>query len=180
MVLNYTECKEKYGNAYQLNKAVDAGLIYKLEEGIYSEDKYESDAAILSKKYPQAVFTGVYAFYLHGLTDYVPESYALATKSKAAPIADKRVEQVYTRDDLLMEGATTVPAEGIDILVYDKERMLIELLRNKNKWPKDFYKEVLGRYRKIIESLEIWRIQEYIEKFPKSGMIRRSFDEEVL
>ena len=180
MLMNYAECKEKYGNAYQINKAINAGLIYKLEDGIYSENKYESDAVILSKKYPQAVFTGVYAFYLHGLTDYIPESYALATKSKAAPIADHRVEQVYTRDDLLMAGAAILPAEGIDILVYDKERMLIELLRNKNKWPKDFYKEVLNRYRKIIESLEIWRIQEYIDIFPKSGMIRRSFDEEVL
>lgn len=180
MLMNYAECIEKYGNAYQINKALDEGLIHKLEEGIYSEEKFASDVAILSKKYPQAVFTGVYAFYLHGLTDYIPDSYALATRSKAAPIADKRVVQVYTRDDLLMVGATIIPAEDTEILVYDKERMLIELLRNKNKWPKDFYKEVIIRYRNTIESLEIWRIQEYIEQFPKSGMIRRSFDEEVL
>lgn len=180
MVMNYSEVKERYGNAYQINKAMKSGCIYKLEDGIYSDNEYEPDVAIISKKYPQAVFSGVYAFFVHGLTDYVPDSYALATKAKAAPIADPRVEQIYTRDDLLMTGTTIMSVEGADILIYDKERMLIELLRNKNKLPRDFYKEVLGRYRKIIDTLEIWRIQEYIESFPKSKMIQKAFDEEVL
>lgn len=180
MLMNYIECLEKYGNAYQINKVIEEGSLYKLEEGIYADNQYESEVAILSKKYPHAVFSGVFAFYVHGLTDYVPESYDLATKSKAAPISDKRVKQIYIKDDLLMTGTTTMTVEGVDILVYDKERMLIELLRNKNKLPRDFYKEVIGQYRKIIETLEIWRIQEYIEKFPKSKMIGRAFSEEVL
>lgn len=180
MIMNYRECKEKYGNAYQISKVVEKGILHKLEEGIYSDDEYESEVAIISKKYPQAVFTGEFAFFTHGLTDFVPDRYALATKSRAASISDERVDQIYTRDDLLMRGATTMNVEGAEILIYDKERMLVELLRNKNKLPRDFYKEVLGHYRKIIESLEIWRIQEYLELFPKSKMIQRAFNEEVL
>lgn len=180
MIMNYNECLKKYGTPYQINKVVESGLIYKIEEGIYSDYEYEPDIAILSKKYPNAVFAGSYAFYVHGLTDFIPDYYSLATKSKAAPISDKRVQQIYTRDDLLMIGSTTLSVEGIDILVYDKERMLIELLRNKTKLPRDYYKEIIGRYRKIIENLDIERIQEYIEIFPKSKMIQRAFDEEVL
>lgn len=57
--------------------------------------------------------------------------------------------------------------------------MLIELLRNKNSMPHDLYKEVLGNYRKIIDDLEIWRIQEYAEIFPKSKMIKKALAEEV-
>lgn len=180
MILNYSECLKKYGNNYQINKVMKEESIFKIEEGIYSDSEYTSEVAVLSKKYPHAVFAGVYAFYVHGLTDYVPERYTMATKSKAAPINDERVEQIYIRDDLLMAGATVMEVEDTEVLIYDRERMLVELLRNKSKWPYDFYKEVLGQYRKIIDSLEIWRIQEYTDRFPKGKMIQRLFETEVM
>ncbi len=58
--------------------------------------------------------------------------------------------------------------------------MLIELLRNKNTMPYDLYKEILINYREIIADLEIWRIQEYAALFPKSKMISKALDEEVM
>lgn len=89
MIMTYKECIEKYGNAYQVSKVMEAGFVYKIEDGMYSEDEFESEAAIILKKYPKAVLTGEYAFYVHGLTDVVPEQYSLATEQKAAPITDK-------------------------------------------------------------------------------------------
>ncbi len=180
MILSYADCITKYGNAYQLNKALEDGLVFKLEDGIYSDSEYESEVAIISKKYPDGIFTGEYAFYVYGLTDLIPEKYTLATKAKATPLVDGRIEQIYTRDDLLNIGVIQVEVDGATIPIYDKERMLVELLRNKNKMPKDLYKEIIGNYRRIIESLEIWRIQEYLDIFPKSKMIKKAFDEEIL
>ena len=58
--------------------------------------------------------------------------------------------------------------------------MLIELLRNKNIVPYDLYKEIVMNYREIISDLEIWRIQKYASIFPKSKMISKALDEEVL
>lgn len=180
MFFSYADCITKYGNAYQLNKALEDGLVFKLEDGIYSDSEYESEVAIISKKYPDGIFTGEFAFYVHGLTDLIPEKYALATKAKATPLVDARIEQIYTRDDLLNIGVIQMEVDGATIPIYDKERMLVELLRNKNKMPKDLYKEIIGNYRRIIESLEIWRIQEYLDIFPKSKMIKKAFDEEIL
>lgn len=180
MFFSYADCITKYGNAYQLNRALEDGLVFKLEDGIYSDSEYESEVAIISKKYPDGIFTGEFAFYVHGLTDLIPEKYALATKAKAAPLVDGRIEQIYTRDDLLNIGVIQMEVDGATIPIYDKERMIIELLRNKNKMPKDLYKEIIGNYRRIIESLEIWRIQEYLDLFPKSKMIKKAFDEEIL
>ena len=180
MFFSYADCITKYGNAYQLNKALEDGLVFKLEDGIYSDSEYESEVAIISKKYPDGIFTGEFAFYVHGLTDLIPEKYALATKAKATPLVDGRIEQIYTRDDLFNIGVIQMEVDGATIPIYDKERMIIELLRNKNKMPKDLYKEIIGNYRRIIESLEIWRIQEYLDIFPKSKMIKKAFDEEIL
>ena len=38
MIMNYKECMEKYGNAYQLSRVMENGFVYKIEEGIYSEN----------------------------------------------------------------------------------------------------------------------------------------------
>ena len=49
--------------------------------------------------------------------------------------------------------------------------MLIELLRHKNKLPYDLYEETLLNYRERINNMEIKKIQEYVEVFPKRKMI---------
>ena len=63
--------------------------------------------------------------------------------------------------------------------IYDKERMLVELLRFKNKLPFEYYKEILRNYRNNIHDLDIERIEEYVEKFPKHKMISNMLDAEV-
>lgn len=180
MILSYDEAVKKYGTDYKLKKAVESGDCFKIENGIYSNKRYESELEVILKKYPKAILSGEYAYYIHGLTDVIPEKYSLATSSKAAKITDKRVIQIYVRQDLLPLGVEEIEKNGVSIRVYDKERMLIELLRNKNSMPYDLYKEILLNYREIINDLEIWRIQEYAESFPKSKMISKALDEEVM
>lgn len=89
----------------------------------------------------------------------IPEKYHIATRAKAAKLLDTRIEQIYVRDDLLLFGVVEKEISEVIVKIYDKERMLIELLRNKNSMPYDLYKEIIGNYRKIIEGLQIWRIQ---------------------
>lgn len=179
MILTYAECINKYGNNYQLEKAVAEEHIYRVESGLYSTERYYAELEIIVKKYPNAILTGEYAFYCHDLTDVIPEKYYIATKAKAAKLLDPRIMQIYVRDDLLMLGVTEKEINGVTAKIYDKERMLIELLRNKISMPYDLYKEIIGNYRKIIEELQIWRIQEYADVFPKKKMIKKALEEEV-
>lgn len=179
MILTYAECINKYGNNYQLEKAVAEEHIYRVESGLYSTERYFAELEIIVKKYPNAILTGEYAFYCHDLTNVIPEKYYIATKAKAAKLLDPRIMQIYVRDDLLMLGVTEKDINGVTAKIYDKERMLIELLRNKNSMPYDLYKEIIGNYRKIIEKLQIWRIQEYADVFPKKKMIKKALEEEV-
>ena len=180
MLLTYREAVEKSGSAYKLNQAVEKQMLYKQEEGIYSTQEYEPEIGIIMMKYPKAVLAGEYAFYRHGLTNVIPERYDLATLSKAARIMDPRVRQIYVRDDLFPLGAVEKTIDGVKVRIYDRERMLIELLRNKNTMPYDLYKEIIMNYREIINDLEIRRVQEYASVFPKSKMILKALDEEVM
>ena len=180
MILSYKEATSRYGNDYNLAKAVSDGVLFKQEEGVYSTERFEPEIGIVMKKYPKAVITGEYAFYIHGLTNVIPEKYDLATPSKAAPITDPRVRQSYVNDKVFSLGIIEKEVDGVLVRIYDKERMLIELLRKKNSMPYDLYKEIIMNYREIIGSLEIWRIQEYAAIFPKSKMISKALDEEVM
>ena len=180
MLLSYNEAVKTYGSQYRLIQALAEKAVYKIEDGVYSTKQYESELLTVMKKYPKAVLTGEYAFYIHGLTNLIPEKYDIATPSKASKLRDKRIRQIYVRDDIFPLGIQELKIDGGSVRIYDKERMLIELLRNKNSMPYDLYKEILAHYREEISDLQIWRIQEYASIFPKSKMITKALDEEVM
>lgn len=119
MVLNYKEAITQFGNAYKLSQAVSGGLVFKLEDGIYSTNKQEPELGIIMKKYPKAVLAGEYAFYAHGLTNLIPEKYDLATTSKAAKLTDKRVRQIYVREDIFNLGIEEKEKNGSSRKVWE-------------------------------------------------------------
>ena len=179
MIYTYKECKEKWSSNYQIKKQIAAGSLFQIEKGIYSDTPDVSTLAVISTKYPKAIFTMDSAFYYHGLTDVIPDEYHIATDKHSIYISDKRIRQYYIPSDILNTGVTTMTRRDATIRIYDKERMLIELLRYKNKLPFDYYKEILGNYRSLIYELDIERIQQYAATFPKTKMISEALDAEV-
>ena len=76
-------------------------------------------------------------------------------------------------------GVTTVQHGNTKIRIYDQERMLIELIRNKRNLPFDYYKEIIESYRKKTDILDIEKLQEYISVFPKQNYIFETIQLEV-
>ena len=179
MILTYHACLEEYKSAYQVRKAVSDGRLYQIEKGIYSDKPRASTLAIITAKYPQAIITMDTAFYYHGLTDVIPDEYCIATPESSRALRDKRIRQYFVKDEILTIGVVTMEKGDAQFRIYDRERMLIELLRFKNSLPFDYYKEILGNYRNHIYELDIERIQEYASVFPKSKMISDTLDAEV-
>lgn len=180
MLYSFDECIKKYNNQYQIEKMLQEGKLYKIEKGIYSDLKQVSDLEIIAFKYPNAVFTMNSAFYYYGLTDVIPEKFYLATNRDATKIHSHNVKQFFHQENIFQTGITTILYQNVEIKIYDKERMLIELIRNKNILPFDYYKEIIENYRNIIYELDIEKIQEYIMKFPKKDYINNAIQLEVL
>ena len=179
MIKTFPNCVQEYGTAYDVKKAVDDGVIYKIEKGIYADTPNISTLAIITTKYPSAIITMDTAFYYHNLTDVIPDKYYLATSSSARALRDKRIKQIFIKDEFLNLGLTEMTRRDATFKIYDRERMLIELLRFKNKLPYDYYKEILRQYRNLLYELDIARIQEYADIFPKSKLIKESLEREV-
>ena len=180
MLYSYDDCIEKYGSKYLVKKAVESGDIFQLDKGVYSDKKRVSEDAIISMKYPNGVLTLNSAFYYYDLTDVIPEKHYLATDKNAAKISDGRVVQIFERSDILTLGATTVTKDGCMINIYNRERLLVELLRHKSKFSFDYYKEVLLNFRDIIHDLDIRTVQDYAYEVPKSSKIMETLQLEVL
>ena len=165
MILLHKELIEKYKSDYEIKKLIQEGKIFKIEKGIYSDKKDVNYLEIISKKYPNAIFTMDSAFYYHNLTDVIPEKEHLALKRDSTKISDSRIKVVYYQDNLFEIGRSTLKVNNINIPIYDKERMLIELIRNRKNLGFDYYKEIINNYREIRETLNTTKIAEYISKF---------------
>ena len=134
---------------------------------------------MISKKYANAIFTMDSAFYFHNLTDVIPRKINLAIERNSSRIKDEKINQVLIIKKLFEIGKMQMTVEGATINVYDKERMLIELIRNKNQIAFDYYKEIISNYRKIINDLDISKIEEYIGIFPHEEHIYETLQREV-
>lgn len=178
-MLSRAEALQEYGSDYFIQQKIENGELFKIEKGIYSEREYEPELALICYKYPKAVVTMNTAFYHYGLTDEIPDEYFLATKRESAPIADSRVKQVFMSEELLDVGKTQVEYKGYFIPIFDKERMLIELIRYKSKLPFNYYKEIIGNFRRILPRLNPESIRDYAEVMPKKDMIIKTLRLEV-
>ena len=179
MLYTYAECKDKYKTDYELRKVLATGELKKVRRGIYSDEGYEPDLAVISRAYPYAVFTMNSAFYYHGLTDTIPGAYYLMTSKDATKIRDKNVVQYYDNNNSLELGLELKQYNGTEIRIFSRERMLVELIRNKNKFPFDYYKEIISSYRKLVYELDIQAVQEYAVTLPKSKLVMNTLQLEV-
>lgn len=165
MILLYKNLIEQYKSDYEIKKLIKEGILIKVEKGIYSDTNNVNYLEILTKKYPNAVFTMDSAFYYHNLTDVIPDKEHLALRRDSTKIKDDRIKIRYYQDNLFDIGKSILKVNNIDIQIYDKERMLIELIRNRNSLGFDYYKEIINNYREIRETLNTKKIAEYISKF---------------
>lgn len=179
MFYNYDDCISRYGTNYLLEKAIYEGKLFKVESGVYSDTSTWRELALIAFKHKNAIFTMESAFYYHGLTDVIPEFYALGTNRDAAKIPNEKVRQYFFPEHLLTLGIEEKNINGITIRIHTKERLLIELIRRSNKLPFDYYKEIMGNYRnKIFELDEEW-LEDNIPKFPGSKKIANAIRLEV-
>ena len=180
MILTYKQCIEKYGSDYMLKKEIEEGRIFQKEKGIYSTKKYCSGLEIINAKYPRAIYTGESAFYYHSLTDVIPDYYYLATVRIDTRIKDTRVRQTYLKEDIFDMGKIEMQYHNTVINIYSLERMLIELMRFKNKMSFDYYKEIVLNYRNKVEAMDIAKVEEYADKFKNGDRLMNMIQMEVL
>ena len=152
---------------------------YKIEKGIYSDTPNTHYLEVIVKKYPYGIFTSYSAYYYHNLTDVIPKKMYLSTNRNSTTITSNKIQQIRMKDELYNLGKVQIDYEGVTINIYDKERMLIDLARNKNQIGYDLYKEIISNYRKLANSLDTQKIEEYLQYFINGDRIFEIIQDEV-
>ena len=165
MVYNYKEILEKLGSRSNIERELANGRLFRLRDGVYSESKVVDPAIIISKKYDGAIITMDSAFYYYDLTDVIPNKIHVATSRNARKINDPEVIQYYISDNMLTPGKVKFVIHGNEVNMYDKERLLVELIRKRKQLPFDYYKEIIANYRRIADDLDMYKIEEYLSLY---------------
>ena len=77
-------------------------------------------------------------------------------------------------------GVETVHGESGDIRVFTRERMLVELLRCSGAIPLDYYKELIGSYRKIVNELDMREVEDCMALYKRADGLFDMLQREVL
>lgn len=179
MLFTYKELLVQYKSQYNISKLLLAGQLFKIDDKLYSDTENVSKLAILSKRYPETIITMNSAFYYHSLTDDIPTKCHLVSKRNGTKIKDSYVVQTFESADTFSLGKQSLEIRDAIVNIYSKERMLIELIRNKNKLPFDYYKELISSYRRIIDDLDISQVEEYAFSIYRGEYILNTIQMEV-
>lgn len=180
MLMTTPECIAKYGSFYRIAQAVRNGELHKIAHGVYSDNKRYRAVELLLKKYPAAVVTMLSAYYYYGLTDNVPDKIHLAVERDGTKITDPKVVEYFVPKGTGSIGVVNAQLHGMELRIFDKERLLIETVRMRTKMPLDLYHEVIGSYRKDAASLYPAKMEDYLDSFPKRDVIFNAIKKEVL
>lgn len=179
MIYTYSELKNNGLDNYNINKKVANKELYKIESGLYSDTEKYNSLEYIVKRYPNSIFTSESAFFYLGLTDYIPSKYFLATKHNAKKMLNDKIEQIFMANHFFEIGKSQVNYNNVQINIYNKERMLIELIRNKNNFAFDYYKEIISNYREIADEIDMSLLADYLECFTNGKNIFEIIHREV-
>ena len=180
MLMTMSECLEKMGSQYRVEEAVRAGHLMHLAHGIYSDGTLHRDIEVFQKRYPTSVVTMQSAFYYYDLTDLVPDRCHLAVERGGSKIKNPMVIEDFVPKGTGGIGVEHKELRGVQLRIFDKERLLIETVRMRAKMPYELYREVIGNYRGIVNELYLAKVEDYLESFPKKSVIFDVIKREVL
>lgn len=147
-----------------------------LSHGVYAvKDSWIDMMYLLHLRCRQAVFSHETALFLHALTDREPMAYEITVKTGYNPSKLKEDGfKVYTvKEELHGEGIITMQTSfGHDVPVYDMERTICDIVRNRNKTEIQTFQSALKQYVKRKDK-NLRLLMQYAECFHVDKILRQ-------
>lgn len=180
MLYKYSELKRKGYAHKDIERLVDQRIMFKIEKGVYSNRRNVTELSTLLIKHPKVIFTLESAFYFHGMTDKRPDKYVVVTKKPAWRIVDDSIKQYFMDEAIYEIGLTKIQINNTWIPIYDRERMLIELVRYRKKLDPAYYQEICKFYHHHPEKIDMDKLKGYLEQFTSKRKLTEVILTEIL
>ena len=161
-----------------LRKYTDAGMLEQVRKGIYVlADDIADEFALIQLQSTKAIFSYGTALYLWGLSDRTPHIFDVTVPQGTNVSRLKRdtanLRFHYVKPENYMLGITEVRSpQGAMVRLYDKERCICDLIRDKDKVDIQIYTQAIKEYfdsktdsRKLLKYSKALGVEEKVRTY---------------
>ena len=133
-------------------KLIQNGYIEKVRTGYYQwiDPEDFSEVGTVKRLFPDAIFCMDTALLHYGYSDRTPMEWHLAVSKDSGKsrfkIAYPHVKAYYLEPTLLEMGLTTGEKDGHSIRIYDRDRVICDCLRYRNKMDREMFNKAIRAY----------------------------------
>lgn len=148
-----------------LKYLVDASKLIKVSRGVYTTpDKEVNEFYLIGQQFKSGIFSHNTALYFYNLTDRTPFVYDMTFPSNIRP-SSFMLAPHYINKERLELGATTKELEdGTSIRIYNMERTICDIIRDRNKIDTQIFNDALKGYMKRNDK-NLNQLYEYAKEF---------------
>ena len=152
----------------QLSKFVEQGILERTNWGVYVKTgELDDELYSMQQRAKKIIYSHETALYLNGLTDRTPFRYSITVPSsyKASQLINDKCKIYYIKAQLIDLGKTELnTCIGNKVVVYDMERTICDIIRNRSKIDKQIFTESLKRYA-LRKDIDLNRLNNYARQF---------------
>jgi len=159
-----------------LGTLVKKGQLERIAHGQYIyPDSMTDELYLLSKRSRKIIFSHETALFLHDMAERTPFLHTLTipSNSKLSPVLSDGCKIYYVKPELHQLGRCRVMSKmGNEILAYDVERTVCDILRSRNRIDNQIFAEAMKSY--VSRKDQNWgRLRDYAEIFRVTKLLRQ-------
>lgn len=162
-----------------LTKLVKEAKIERVSRGVYTKKNVLADEfVILQSKSKNAIYSNATALYLYGFSNRIPIKYDITINNgyNGSLQKNSNVNLFYTKKDLLDLGVTNYKLDSGNIIkVYDLERTICDIIKNKKKIDAEIFNKTIREYF-YSKNKNTLKLYEYAKKMNIYDKVRDTFE----
>ena len=185
-ILEYKKIFDKYGGMMRtkqlqaanilyrpLQKLIHQGYVEKVRYGYYQWVDHDdfSEVGTVTRLFPDAILCMDTALWYYGYSDRTPADWHLAVSKDSGKsrfrIDYPFVKPYYVEPSLLELGLIVGEVDGHEVRIYNKDRLICDCLRYRNKMDKEIFNKAIQSYiadpgksiPKLLEYAEMLRVK---------------------
>ena len=151
----------------------DEGYVERKEKGVYvKKGKNVNDFFLIQQRYKTGVFSHNTALYFYHLTDRTPLKYDMTFKNNIR-VNDEIIEPHYIKKDKYELGIIELELQDkTTIKVYNLERTIIDILRDRNKIDLQIFNTAMKGYMKRKDK-NLIKLSKYAKEFKMEKILKK-------
>lgn len=162
-----------------LKRLVNNNVIERVSRGLYVRtNSLPDDLVILQNKSKNAIYSNMTALYLYGFSDRLPIKYDITVNSGYNGSLQEvdNVNLFYTKKELFNLGEIVYRLDSGNLIkVYDLERTICDVIKNKNRLDQELVNKALRKYFYSKEKNTL-KLYEYAKKMKIYKKVRSVFE----